>query len=337
MGGQEAERSAALRCAGRRERGGEDSSGLSGQRDGGRTCGLGGRLTHREEGKRGPPLLRSEETLGVQGSGRCHLLLQRRQHSQRAHWPQRQPSAQVGTPERGALPLLGPPRAGCPPFQATEFGGEGWAGLGVGGMCTAPWCARLCARAVLGGEEVRESSLPQDLLPRVSLSPPPLSSDQQSSRAALENCDPLPRPQSRWCVHFAPLFTIHTQQPSGRPLLCRNLGRRESGGKTSQGVFGEGRSCWSIVCRGRCLSPRAPSRFQGQSWGRGAGAGGLLNLSPKADCAHALGDLCTFGRGLNGGTWEQDRSLAGPQRASWLLGWPSACSGVGRKGECACV
>ncbi|XP_046528835.1 uncharacterized protein LOC124245492 [Equus quagga] len=228
-------RSAARRCAGRRERGGEDSSGLSGQRDGGRTCGLGGRLTHREEGKRGPPLLRSEETLGVQGSGRCHLLLQRRQHSQRAHWPQRQPSAQVGTPERGALPLLGPPRAGCPPFQATEFGGEGWAGLGVGGRCTAPWCARLCARAVLGGEEVRESSLPQDLLPRVSLSPPPLSSDQQSSRAALENCDPLPRPQSRWCVHFAPLFTIHTQQPSGRPLLCRNLGRRESGGKTSQG------------------------------------------------------------------------------------------------------
>lgn len=44
----------ARRCAGRRERGGEDSSGSGGQRDGGRTCGLGGRLTLREERKRGP-------------------------------------------------------------------------------------------------------------------------------------------------------------------------------------------------------------------------------------------------------------------------------------------
>lgn len=64
---------------------------------------------------------------------------------------------------------------------------------------------------------------------------------------------------------------------------------------------------------------------------------GLLNLSPEADCIHALGALCTFGPGLNGGTWEQDWSLAGPQKS--LLGWPSARLGLGRKGEgeCECV
>lgn len=64
--------------------------------------------------------------------------------------------------------------AACPvPSQATELAGEGWAGLGARGRCMAPWCARLCARAVLGGKEVRKSCLPQDFLPRVSPSPSP--------------------------------------------------------------------------------------------------------------------------------------------------------------------
>ncbi|XP_043315655.1 uncharacterized protein LOC122435525 [Cervus canadensis] len=80
----------ALRFAGRRERGGEDSSDSGGQRDGGRTCGLVGRLTLWEEGKRRPPLPRSEETPGGRGSGRRYLLQQRilqRSRSRLAHRP----------------------------------------------------------------------------------------------------------------------------------------------------------------------------------------------------------------------------------------------------------
>lgn len=61
----------------------------------------------------------------------------------------------------------------------------------------------------------------------------------------------------------------------------------------------------------------------------------LLNLFPMADCAHALGALCTFGRGFNGDTWEQDWLLAGLQKS--LLRCPSAYSGLRRKGECECV
>ena len=102
-------RSAALRCAGRRERGGEDSSGSGGLKDGGRTCGLGGRLNLTEEGERGPPLPRSEETFGGRGSGRRHLLQQwtrRRRRSRRAHRPQQPPCAQVGNPA-ALCPFLG--------------------------------------------------------------------------------------------------------------------------------------------------------------------------------------------------------------------------------------
>lgn len=43
---------------------------------------------------------------------------------------------------------------------------------------------------------------------------------------------------------------------------------------------------------------------------------GLLNLSLKADCAHALGALCTFGRGFNGDTRELDWLWLAPQKAS---------------------
>ena len=77
MGGDGRAGGGALRFAGRRERGGEDSSDSGGQRDGGRTCGLVGRLTLWEEGKRRQPLPRSEETPGGRGSG-CRYLLQQR-------------------------------------------------------------------------------------------------------------------------------------------------------------------------------------------------------------------------------------------------------------------
>lgn len=69
-------------------------------------------------------------------------------------------------------------------------------------------------------------------------------------------------------------------------------------------------------------------------WGDGGGRAGLPNFSPKADCVHALGALCRFGRGFHGGTWEQDRSLVGPPKS--LLGWPSAPLGLGRKSVSVC-
>ena len=62
-------------CAGRRERGGEDSLRSDPLSNGGRTCGVHGELTRREEGERGLRLPGSEETRGVQGSDHQHLLL----------------------------------------------------------------------------------------------------------------------------------------------------------------------------------------------------------------------------------------------------------------------
>ena len=118
---------------------------------------------------------------------------------------QRRPFAQVGTLERCVLSPPGPPWARCPPFWAPELGDEGWAGPGTGGRCSAPWCAQLCARAVLDGEEVRKSCLS-----RGSLSPSLPSPDELTPRAASEDCDPLP-PPSVLVVRaiFSPLRNAH--------------------------------------------------------------------------------------------------------------------------------
>lgn len=243
----------ARRCAGRRERGGEDSSGSRGQRDGGRTCGLRWEA-HPQGGKEARTArLGSEETFGVRGSGRLHLLLQRTRRSGRLSGRLGYPARRWAPLSAALLPPPGPPQAGRLGVQATKLGDEDRAGPGAAGRCTAPWCARLCARAVLGGEEVRRSCLPGDSPPRVSQPPPPPPPREPSPGVASEDCDRPPPPISVVRAGRSSLRSLHPatirRPPARGPRDCRNLGKRESGGRTSRGVCGEGRSCWSIVCR----------------------------------------------------------------------------------------
>lgn len=83
----------------------------------------------------------------------------------------------------------------------------------------------------------------------------------------------------------------------------------------------------------RSLAPSGPEwEVKG---GTGSGMG-LLKLSPKADCAHALGALCMFRRGFSGDTWEKDCLCPPPPKASWdgsarVRGWEK------RKCECVCM
>lgn len=71
-----------------------------------------------------------------------------------------------------------------------------------------------------------------------------------------------------------------------------------------------------VLSAGRVPEPARSLALSGPERGGGVGWD-LPNLSPKADGAHALGALCSFGRGFKGGTRERDWSLAGPQRAAW--------------------
>lgn len=141
------------------------------------------------------------------------------------------------------------------------------------------------------------------------------------------------------CAGRPPLH-IHTQQPLGLPLFRARVIvgtlRRETGGRTGQGVCGEGWSCWSIVCWRLCLLPGAPSCFQGQGGGGGGGAGGMgmLNLSPRVGCARALGACTRLGEGL--------MEARGSSISHWRvpkdpLGMAQRVFGVGREGRVLCV
>lgn len=65
--------------------------------------------------------------------------------------------------------------------------------------------------------------------------------------------------------------------------------------------------------------------------GKGIGGEmGLLRLPPKADCAHALGALGTFGGGFNGDMWEEAGSLVDPPEKPF--GMAQRGVGVGEEG-----
>lgn len=242
----------ALRCAGRRERGGEDSSGSGGQRDGGRTCGLGGRLTVREERQLGLHGWAAKRRWGSPGL-RSPTPSPAADTAQRAaHRPHRLSCAQVGTPARSAL-FPSRANAGRTPWRpGHQARGRGPGRSGGSGKVHGPLvCPPVRARCAGWGRGA-EKPPPWRFCPAGLPVPTPTPSSRAEPWSGFGGLRPPPPHFGGAC--WSLLFPVYTQEPSGGPLLggprdCRNLGKRESGGRTSRGVCGEGRSCWSIVCR----------------------------------------------------------------------------------------